>query len=375
MTSATVDGVKRSVFIRVDSNELIGAGHFSRCYALGLALFDLGCEVTFFCKSLLPSHTKSILSSRFRLEMRENSGESEIAKEIFRDYPKSKIILVDSYDIFGVAALEHLYLFDSTPVFGFSDVNGQASNLDYIINVNVGVTSDHYKLIDQKRLILGEKYAPLAPEYSQGQALCCRRQKVRLNHLLISLGAGDTIETVLKIFKALQGMSEKLDTLTVVLGTQAELPINFVNDIHSKFTHVRIYKYVDNMANIYSAADLAIGGGGVSLLERCAIGLPSICISLSEDQNQNINYVVKNGAGWRLADPFDELPFLIGRLIHDPQELKDVGNRAAAVVDGKGATRLASEILVRQVQASDGPVHRRWLAQKNKIMRVGRNVY
>ena len=53
---------------------------------------------------------------------------------------------------------------------------------------------------------------------------------------------------------------------------------------YSKIDNVNIYVDPDNIADLMAAADLAIGGGGTMMWERCLLKLPTLIISIATNQ-------------------------------------------------------------------------------------------
>ncbi len=48
-----------------------------------------------------------------------------------------------------------------------------------------------------------------------------------------------------------------------------------------------------SLFNILKTIDIAIGSGGINLWERCFMGIPSLVLKLSKNQNDNINFLKK----------------------------------------------------------------------------------
>ena len=48
-----------------------------------------------------------------------------------------------------------------------------------------------------------------------------------------------------------------------------------------------------NMLDVLRNTDLVIGSGGVSLLERSGLGVPSITFQVSENQKNQVNFFAK----------------------------------------------------------------------------------
>ncbi|HIA03005.1 MAG TPA: UDP-2,4-diacetamido-2,4,6-trideoxy-beta-L-altropyranose hydrolase, partial [Myxococcales bacterium] len=60
--------------------------------------------------------------------------------------------------------------------------------------------------------------------------------------------------------------------------------------------NMELLTYVGNMAERLAQSDVAVGAGGTSTWERCALGLPSILVTLAENQRGNCEQAHELGA-------------------------------------------------------------------------------
>ena len=92
-------------------------------------------------------------------------------------------------------------------------------------------------------------------------------------------------------------------------------------------------------------ADLAIGGGGLGLLERMAMGVPSVSITLAENQRQQIALCAARGGTLDMGQVKDvqasDLAATISSLLLSREQRAVISNRAREAVDGLGAARCA----------------------------------
>jgi UDP-2,4-diacetamido-2,4,6-trideoxy-beta-L-altropyranose hydrolase len=78
----------------------------------------------------------------------------------------------------------------------------------------------------------------------------------------------------------------------VVLGAACEGQL----DLTPLSCPVELHRAVDNMAELMSRADLAVGGGGISCWERCAVGLPAVVVTMAENQVPSTEELQHRGA-------------------------------------------------------------------------------
>jgi len=103
-----------------------------------------------------------------------------------------------------------------------------------------------------------------------------------------------------------------------------------------------------DLATFFARHDLQIGAGGGATWERCCIGAPTVALSLATNQSA----VVPGLAALGVVRAADEatLPAVLAKLIADPAARQALAERAAALVDGRGAERVALALLRHQLQ-------------------------
>jgi spore coat polysaccharide biosynthesis predicted glycosyltransferase SpsG len=95
-------------------------------------------------------------------------------------------------------------------------------------------------------------------------------------------------------------------------------------------------------------ADLVVCGYGHSLLEAAHLGVPAIAVVFLEEHVPHARAFCARGTATAiemLAGPReDDLAALVGEQLSDRNALRAVGERAAALVDGRGAERVAAAL-------------------------------
>lgn len=104
-----------------------------------------------------------------------------------------------------------------------------------------------------------------------------------------------------------------------------------------------------DMASLLGSADLAIGAGGVSLLERMALGVPSISVVTADNQGLAIEGAARRGAtidAGAIGELSPEkLAGTIAELADDRAARAAMATRGRELVDGRGARRVAEALL------------------------------
>ncbi|NDB69404.1 MAG: UDP-2,4-diacetamido-2,4,6-trideoxy-beta-L-altropyranose hydrolase, partial [Methylocystaceae bacterium] len=107
-----------------------------------------------------------------------------------------------------------------------------------------------------------------------------------------------------------------------------------------------------NMAQLMAESDLAIGAAGGTSWERCCLGLPSLVLTLAE--NQSAGAVALQNAGAVIAlERFQQITEILESWQLSRQtdaNLWKLSHAAAAVADGNGCERVA-DYMVKSIHA------------------------
>jgi spore coat polysaccharide biosynthesis predicted glycosyltransferase SpsG len=110
-------------------------------------------------------------------------------------------------------------------------------------------------------------------------------------------------------------------------------------------------------------ASTAVVGGGVSLYEACALGVPTVGVPVVRAQAPTVRAFGRRGAV--IAAPFGASPRHVANravsLLRDRALQRSLARRARALVDGRGASRAAATVVAlaarrrRQDRAQENP--------------------
>jgi len=100
-----------------------------------------------------------------------------------------------------------------------------------------------------------------------------------------------------------------------------------------------------NMAELMCEADLAIGAAGSSSWERCCLGLPTLAISIAENQNPIVRELEHRGAIVGVGPPDNSLSRRITQILVslDHSARARMSGTASAIIDGLGSVRINTE--------------------------------
>jgi RimJ/RimL family protein N-acetyltransferase len=133
---------------------------------------------------------------------------------------------------------------------------------------------------------------------------------------------------------------------------------------------------VEDMAALLAGCDMALGAGGVSSLERCCLGLPSLIVQVADNQRGNTAAMSAAGAARDLGPAQDlQIGVLASELAavsrnRDLRESMSVAGKT--LVDGLGAERVAAicrwparvkdgrSVILRRADKDDSEIMLEW---------------
>jgi RimJ/RimL family protein N-acetyltransferase len=127
--------------------------------------------------------------------------------------------------------------------------------------------------------------------------------------------------------------------------------------------------FTSEIAGYMARADLAIGAGGTTMLERFAAGLPAVVVPIADNQRPG-SIAAEAAHAIALIDVpvhvrVASLARAVGRLLADSASRREMAEAAARLCDGRGARRAANTLqrealAFRPVELADGEALHAW---------------
>jgi UDP-2,4-diacetamido-2,4,6-trideoxy-beta-L-altropyranose hydrolase len=185
--------------------------------------------------------------------------------------------------------------------------------------------------------------------------------------VLVFFGGIDAANNTLSALTALENTGAQNVAVDVVVGAahsgQGEI------EARCRALGFRCHVQPDHMAELMAHADLAIGAGGVTVLERCCVGLPAMSFVIATNQRRQVNDAAAAGLLYA-PDPADGISSAVierhcRALMENPQLRKLISARGMEAVDGRGTSRVlrrlgCSELTVREARVDDSGMLFEW---------------
>jgi UDP-2,4-diacetamido-2,4,6-trideoxy-beta-L-altropyranose hydrolase len=330
---------------RCDASPTIGAGHVTRCLALAEALSEAGWHISFAVGPETIPTVPALAASGFKVRVMGDAGrESEVLRAEASGY--ADLLVVDHYE--SDITLEQSCRSFAQKILVLDDATGRDHDCDVLIDaaatgpeIYAGHVSTH------AHVLTGPAYALIRRCFALHRAAAlARRDGRQVKEILVSCGATDPMNATSLVLDALDDVARNV-AVTVVLSSRAPQ----LDAVQSRLRgNMRLLLDADNMAmaDLMTGADLAVGAPGASAYERAVLGLPSILVTLADNQRGIARLMGEAGAaidGGALDDEFaPRLRRLIERLLADGGVRTRLAQAASTLIDGRGATMVLKAV-------------------------------
>jgi len=329
------------VCFRTTSGNAIGFGHLRRCLTLADALRERGIASMFALSGEVRG--LDITSDAGYMAELSHPIEGKSTVPLIAEFARGAHVLVlDDYALTDVRGTEIKAAVGRTKVVVIDDLAERALTFaDAILNPTVGLPIDVYGDARHKsvRLALGPRFALLRSEFRHLPPRVCRENVERV---LLSLGGADpqglTPLVARDIAHALP--NARIDA---VCGPLFSAPtIRAMAQVSRDLPNVHLHAATARVAELMKAADLAVCSGGQTVFELAATGLPTVAISVAENQSRNLAEMHR--AKTLLHTDREGLVASLLQIAHDHVGRIHMAEHGQSLVDGYGAVR-ASELI------------------------------
>jgi UDP-2,4-diacetamido-2,4,6-trideoxy-beta-L-altropyranose hydrolase len=192
---------------------------------------------------------------------------------------------------------------------------------------------------DRCERLLGPRYALLRPEFAAARKTL-RHRDGRVRRIFIFFGGSDLSNETAKALEAIRLMNRSDIAVDVVVGA-SNLKGEQIREICQRTPNTYFHRQVENMAELMSLADLAIGAGGTTTWERCCLGLPTLVLVLADNQREVAEAMSTAGAirivGWSADVTSTGLAEALRMALASPDYLIAMSERSLAIMGGPGA--------------------------------------
>jgi spore coat polysaccharide biosynthesis predicted glycosyltransferase SpsG len=317
----------RNALIVCDSNREYGSGHVMRSITLGISLQKVGFKVELACFEIPEALIER--AEGFGLQvLKRNSQQAEIgiAAEVIESTDLGDVVVFDGY-YFDQQAIAEVHR--SKRLVVVIDDNGDLAECaaSLILNQNLHANEEMYMSnTSDPKLLLGCDWALIRPE------IVAARESQNLQErqgIFIAMGGTDPLGITPEI-------SSRLIKQT---GLKVVAAGGFLGQTSLNPTE---------MAEEMSHSQIGVIACGTTTWEALCLGLPLVGVVVADNQIQVAQSLQENKLGDFIdcRNEVDVASILKATtvLLQDKSRSEEISLRARALVDGKGAQRVALEI-------------------------------
>ena len=391
----------KNILFRCDASSIIGSGHVLRCLMLARALSKRKANVTFICRKQQGDLIK-LISDEFKVIKLEDqklksiynaTGETLKGKDLYSKWlgcsqtedaedtlqklneeniPSFDWVIVDHY---GLDVCWERYVRkrlrgkkDVGPkVLAIDDLANRKHDASIILDQNFfGKDQElRYRFLVPNNCcqLMGPHYALIGEEYRKMHNKL--RTRSEISRILVYFGGSANNKYIELTIKALKNPRFKSLCVDVVLGCQNKNDKKIRELVMSR-QKTRIHKHLKSLSKLILDADVAIGAAGGTTWERACLDLPSLVITVADNQIpfaevlHEYNYINLIGKSNEITK--EKITNSLLELIDKRKKLRS----GKELTDGYGAVRIANKILgvnkifVRTVREDDERLLYRW---------------
>lgn len=386
-----------NIVFRVDAALHIGSGHVMRCLTLADELKKQGALCAFICRDL-PGNLSQFIAQRgyavhllpavqSEFQSYENQQvphghwlgvkeelDADETEQILSSFFDEQIdcLVIDHYALTRQweSCLRHM----TNKIMVIDDLADRQHDCDILLDQTFGrEDADYARLVPETaKLLLGSQYALIRNEFIEYRELSLGRhaQTKKVSHIIITMGGVDKDNCSELV---LNGIAKSLlpsdCQITVVLGEKAPHLASVQQKSAELPWQVNVKTNVNNMAELMTSCDFAIGAAGTTTWERCVLGLPSIVITTAKNQEKIARGLSQKGSHWYIGDQADlaaeSISSVVNHMVIDHGARYVLSGISQTICDGKGTVRVAKELLklpveVRLVTLDDAKLLHEW---------------
>ncbi|MDR0701105.1 MAG: UDP-2,4-diacetamido-2,4,6-trideoxy-beta-L-altropyranose hydrolase [Azoarcus sp.] len=355
------------IVFRVDASSMMGTGHVMRCLTLADALAASGAKCHFFCREhpgnlvewiqktgypveTLPLSEKKdadLFHSHWLGATREEDATACAA--LLAQNPPVDWLIVDHY------ALEEHWEKALHPhcrnLMVIDDLADRRHDCSLLLDQNLVANWEHRYdalLPESCGRMLGPRYALLQPQYAElHDRIPPREGKVR--RIIAYFGGVDAHDLSGMAVDAFLSLEHPEIALDVVI--HPTIPHTAaLREKAARYPRITLHENLPSLASLMARADLAIGACGATSWERCCLGLPTLAVTLAENQRPIAAQLHERGLIHWLGDAPEITPAILSQALREiiPQGLPAMSEACRALVDGRGTGRVTSLLTINR---------------------------
>ena len=310
---------------RVASTPESGGGDMMRCLSIGRELHKFQSVHFLLCKG-----------GEYWIDRIKHYGMTASVYKLPEEI-KNKNLLVDGYYFSNLEVKVWRKQCRYMAFIDDADTAPKSKYADMIIYTHLNSIHNNKNQIK----LQGNKYALLSPEYAN---FFFNHSLKEVRNILISCGLLDSNNYTGQVLESLS-KTDFDGNVNIAIGDYAPCLHKLLNSINNYNFSVNIILNSNGLYDLLLQSNMVIGTGGVSLLERMALGKPSVTIVAAENQRSQAKWA-ENAGATILVDPAKQkfkhdINSAIDFLLKSEEKRLEMSGKGISIIDGKGSDRVA----------------------------------
>lgn len=385
------------VALRFDCTPGLGTGHVHRMANLAEELSRIGAEIIYITSSMtirddLPARIDGFLVETNHISQ-TNDWDLTINPQTIGN-TDTRFEELDALSTLGICnrrkidllILDHYFLNQNwanilskngIPVVAIDDLGRDWDNLFSLIDYSPMIKTKYQNCPGIEHKLFGLQYALLSKDYREIQ----RSPQDEVERIQIFTGGADATGLTNRLMKIVRPMINHEEKILLVIGDQNS-DSSILHEQWANDERVEIYTGLKTLSGINSISNWSIGAGGVAAIERCCAGVPSLVVSITENQEliseelSSLGAITYLGSHNHISD--SDLRTAIESFKVDRKSREEMSKVAQERVDPFGVQRVLISLLpdlqnmkIRSVNFSDSEKLYSWvndpLVRKNSL--------
>jgi UDP-2,4-diacetamido-2,4,6-trideoxy-beta-L-altropyranose hydrolase len=329
-----------TVLFRCDGGPELGIGHVMRCRALAAAFRDQGWSSAF-----AMSQASAQLFGGDDTVVVADGVAGAAATRAAMIARNAGCLVVDHYGL--DAEFERQAANTGALVLAVDDLANRAHDCDLLVDSNPVRTASNYAehTTERTQLLLGARYALLRPEFAELRRTTDDTVRLTPRRLLAAPGGADPGNISSLLLDTVPQLRAAGLDMTLIVGNANPRQADLV--ARGRAIGAEVVCDPRNAVALMAAADIAISGAGTTCLEFACLGIPTVALILADNQRAVAKALSDAGAA-RVLDAAsrlesDQLADAVIALASAHAARGRMSAAGQALIDGKGATRVAGE--------------------------------
>lgn len=195
--------------------------------------------------------------------------------------------------------------------------------------------------------LLGPAFALLRAEFRAGRRNIKARSGV-IERILVFFGGSDCGNVTTKVIEAIALNRSKRLAVDVVIGINNPNR-ETIEAATAQLSSAKCHFNVRNMANLMIEADLCIGAAGGTTWERCCLGLPTMVVTVADNQVEATRWLHENSILYFLGEQSrvsaKDIAETIDLFCSNSDLIRRYSKNSMSLVDGMGVQKCVDNML------------------------------